>query len=155
MSEAEDRFTAENLETLADFIEKHAPQEQIDMEAYVSREGEVLDSDVVPSNLHCLVDIGDTTPPTLGDIHECGTCFCAVGWEAVRSPEAAAKCNNWEDLQVMQFPGTEEVVLHDSKRGMALSGDDYCFGGEQSRDKADVISRLREVAQVLRGRLPA
>lgn len=121
-------MTADNLEILADHIEANVSQKQIDME-HVARSGGGTDLKVEYMKHYLETD--------------CETTACALGHAAIVFPVAAAEAGHWGDLQLALFP---DILIEPKNRHL----DRHCFGANQSSEKADVVSRLREAAAELR-----
>jgi|GEM_PF-1960564 len=142
--------TADNLELLADFIEEHAEPESIDMSWYVtgyygsSMPTQPLQTRELIEKL-TKVQLDKKAPITSEHMNNCGTSFCALGWEALRAPKVASWYSDWVKFRQQQFPALDELDINDE---FAV---DYCFGAEQSSNKEDVLARLRHAAGVVRG----
>ena len=122
------KTTVRNLDRLADYIEEHVPQENLDMSEYRSD--------------------GTGGYVTFWSKDECGTVGCALGYAPFAIPEVdplmfiySESGMDWDLYQKELFP---ELNLYDW---------DDVFGCSLSSDKEEIVERLRYKAHQVRARL--
>lgn len=143
------RKTVKRLRALAKFIDKRVPEERVNMEVYVSgrtEDGEIIDKD-------------DICPPEDAETlkGECGTAFCAVGWEAVRKPKSSKGHFCWAEYSFERFPALcdndLDNDLYDTPHKLWSDLGHYCFFPFQTLSKEQVVERLKYAASTLESQL--
>lgn len=129
------RVSAARLRALADYMHENAPPRRIDMGYFVT-------ADFMPE-----VE-GDEPSQAKRLARDCGTSFCAAGWEAVRAPRVAARFDDWDEFVAARFP-----ALCDAGTSYWNDLGDGCFDSDLPSDKRKTIARLRRAAKQLERQL--
>jgi len=124
--------TANNLDALADYIDKNVPQSRLYMPTYRS----------------------DDEKESVGfrNIHDCGTCGCAQGWSPFVFPPVEfdyAPNNNF----IFTYHGIRVFpALYNSlgRAGVPNEHWRHIFSHTLSSDKAGVLARIRSKAEEFR-----
>ena len=123
------KITLRNLHKLADYIEQHVAQENLNMKNYRSD------------------DSGQDF--TFWSKDECGTVGCALGYAPFAIPEVdtlpfirGALGMNWASYSHDLFPAFRAYTEFDEDQ----HDSDDVFGGDLSSDKDEIVSRLRDKA---------